>query len=810
MKKIILWSSIALAGLFAACDDDYIDKFDVDSSITDVKNQTFTLTDADYSALANLPANKELALSKDPENKTYLDALKKVGEKGYFTDDITADEFLPAFLASRFPHADMGSKFVVTYNQYKAPAAYLEDFDEMTAYTLTSKDYKVVWGNTLVAPFLTPSTLNKIPALLSANVQNPEEGKLLVVNYAYSETEPSYGEEAAKVYQQTDKFEGEGNYVIVAKAKDGKYYPFGKLKNQSYGYGYMYPNPIEIVNDIVGTEVGSECVVAVESAKSGFLLRNAWEQYLYMDDSHNSFSVSTAKPSSGGEWIITANGDGTFKMVNVMTDKTVKLNYFNQSYSFGAYPSDKFTGTSYFAAAMEKEDGFKAYNVSIGEGTTYVWSHDKERKLWKAGTFVGGKNVPAESYLVSPEIDLTAATAPRLSFDMACNHLKGAQAADHFTVWVSTDFTDNVTTAQWTKVNVPNWPKKDSWNMVPSGAIDLTAFKGKKVRIGFRYVATGQKAPTWQLKNLKVEENVGEYYNVMLYKEIGENELARASRAGEVAPTASLLFRYSATGGWSEYKNDAVRVVVVDPAIYTSVGADFLASPETVLPTYLAKKYPYAEEDARMAVVYNAKKDTPAVMEFTFQGGWATTSTKVASVMTFMKDKNGISANTSVYLDSSLLGDEAGFKIQNVSMGGASSEIWTNQTRYGWVASGHFGNDNLATESWLVSPALNFKKATAPVLTFEEAINFCSEPDKFMTVVVLTDYKGDVLTATKSEPLAYEGGTGSSWDYVPVGPVDLSAYVGQTIHLAFRYTSTAEVAAKWEFKNIKVIEKDEE
>ena len=65
-----------------------------------------------------------------------------------------------------------------------------------------------------------------------------------VVNYAYSDTEPSTGGNASVVYQQTDQFDGEGVYVIAAKAGDGKYYPFGKLKAESYTYGYMYPAPI--------------------------------------------------------------------------------------------------------------------------------------------------------------------------------------------------------------------------------------------------------------------------------------------------------------------------------------------------------------------------------------------------------------------------------------------------------------------------------------------------------------------------------------------------------------------------------------
>ena len=73
MKKIILMSTVLLAGL-SACED-YNDQFNIDSSLTDVKTGvTIQLASSDYGTIAGMEANKELALSKDPEGQTYVAA----------------------------------------------------------------------------------------------------------------------------------------------------------------------------------------------------------------------------------------------------------------------------------------------------------------------------------------------------------------------------------------------------------------------------------------------------------------------------------------------------------------------------------------------------------------------------------------------------------------------------------------------------------------------------------------------------------------------------------------------------------------
>lgn len=45
---------------------------------------------------------------------------------------------------------------------------------------------------------------------------------------------------------------------------------------------------------------------------------------------------------------------------------------------------------------------------------------------------------------------------------------------------------------------------------------------------------------------------------------------------------------------------------------------------------------------------------------------------------------------------------------------------------------------------------------------------------------------------------------GSNWNFVSSGNIDLSAYAGSSVTIAFKYISTSTAAAQWEVKNFSV------
>lgn len=818
MKKILLLSTVALASL-ASCSD-YEDQFNLPSQLTDVKNGTsLVLGGSDYSAIANLSANKELALSLDPEGKTYADALAKLGDQKYFDNMITAEQFLPAYIANKFPQVDMGSRIRVTYNVYCGMSQYLSDFANLKSeYTLTKSDYKSVWGEASTAKYLTPATISKMNDVLSAAYPKAAAGDMAVVNYAYSEFEPAAGgAEIPNVYQKVTSFDAEGgNYVIAALADDGKYYPFGKL-NAGKTEGYMYPTAIAVgENDVISTDDGESQVVAIEKSDAGYKLKNKDGQYIGMKDGFGGFKVDLASLDNGTDWTITPNADGTFSIKNTLTSKTVKLNLYKTSYSYGSYADTKHT---YMNEPMDKESKrFTMQNVLLPEGSNYVWKHDAERKYYKASSFIGGKNYASESWLVSDEIDFTNANKPVMNFDVAMNYLNEGNFTDHFALKVSEDYADDVTTAKWTDLAFDNSGLGTSWAFKTISGLDLSAYKGKKIHIAFQYKGTDACAPTAEIRNLKIIEP--NYWDVCLFRETPENEistasLSRASRAAGDANTTGLYVYDGTAKAWKAYsvKDDAAEVVVLQPEDYVQVGAEFIAKPILYLPTILQNKLPFANAGQKAVVIYNKAKETPAAVEYTYsKEGWAASKEYKTQTSVFLLTENGYEAQANTYLNETLLGDEGGFKAFDIALTGVSY-VWKNDATYGWKGSAFASKTNYAAESWLVSSAINLTEAMDPVLTFQEALNFLggNKLEDFIQFKVSTDFDGeDVLGATWEdlELNADQRSTGDSWSFVTVGPCSLASYIGHNIHLAIRYKSTDVCAPTYEFKNIVITEKE--
>ena len=269
MKKIFLLSAVALMTL-AACDD-YEDQFNLGSAITDVKKGTeIVLADADYATIAGLPANKALAAKLDEASGTtaYTEALGKLGKQKYFNEFITPDQFIPAFISTKYKEADAGSRFKVTYNVFKEKSAYLADFDKLKGeYTLTAEDYSEAWGGASSAKYLTPKTESKLKDVLKKAKADAAEGDIFVVNYAYSDFEPAGGGEApAENYNKISE--------VVANTEGGEYsvkgivcatYKTGFLLYDKTGYILVYKK-----SDV---SVGDEVAVTGTTTKFGGLMQ---------------------------------------------------------------------------------------------------------------------------------------------------------------------------------------------------------------------------------------------------------------------------------------------------------------------------------------------------------------------------------------------------------------------------------------------------------------------------------------------------------------------------------------------------------
>lgn len=209
-----------------------------------------------------------------------------------------------------------------------------------------------------------------------------------------------------------------------------------------------------------------------------------------------------ANPENLGK-VLTINGQLTnyFKVPGIKSASEYKLEGEgnNDTPDTPETPTDAY----YSNTLLGNDGGFVAYDVNLGS-LNYVWQNTTSYG-WKASAFTNNTAVAAESWLVSPAIDLSAAKNPVMTFEQALNHLKGASRTAHTNAYIATDFAGDIASATWEEITFDEWPAGADWTFITSTA-DLATYAGKSIHIAFKYVSTSAVAPTWEFKNLTIAE----------------------------------------------------------------------------------------------------------------------------------------------------------------------------------------------------------------------------------------------------------------------------------------------------------------
>lgn len=154
-----------------------------------------------------------------------------------------------------------------------------------------------------------------------------------------------------------------------------------------------------------------------------------------------------------------------------------------------------------FSSSLQGTDGgFTAYSVTGSQ----VWTLNSSYGFKMSGYYK--QNLANEDWAVSPEIDLAGADAPAVSFEHAINYAKGNPFVDLETLWITDNFTGDVTTTKWVQMTIPTYPTGADWTYVGTGNIAVpSALVGKKVRIAFKYLSNTTVATTWEIRNLVIK-----------------------------------------------------------------------------------------------------------------------------------------------------------------------------------------------------------------------------------------------------------------------------------------------------------------
>ena len=120
-------------------------------------------------------------------------------------------------------------------------------------------------------------------------------------------------------------------------------------------------------------------------------------------------------------------------------------------------------------------------------------------------------------------------------------------------------------------------------------------------------------------------------------------------------------------------------------------------------------------------------------------------------------------------------------------------------TNYGAKMSG-YASGAKENEDWLISPEIDLTNQTNITFQVDQVYNYVSGQPELLSILISKDYitGGNQASATWDLIELSTVPAGNNWTYVLSEDFDLSDYEGETIHIAFKYTSTDSVAATWE------------
>lgn len=172
-------------------------------------------------------------------------------------------------------------------------------------------------------------------------------------------------------------------------------------------------------------------------------------------------------------------------------------------------------------------------------------------------------------------------------------------------------------------------------------------------------------------------------------------------------------------------------------------------------------------------------------------GGGQTPDIPSGSESTVFSSLSGTSAN----------GAE-GWNYEIVSNPAGLDYIWTWKDYNGSYylnASAYANSSANASEAYAVSPEISLSGYTGVSMTFEHAAKFQTTLRTLCGVCVRE--VGTTAWTPVAVPVWPEAG---SWTFVSAGSLDLSAFAGKKVQVAFKYASSASGADTWEIKNLKV------
>ena len=432
----------------------------------------------------------------------------------------------------------------------------------------------------------------------------------------------------------------------------------------------------------------------------------------------------------------------------------------------------------------------------------------------KMSGYANSTNYANIDWLISSPVAITDVSDAKMTMVYIGRYFNNIN--DDVKIWASTNYTwgDNPTEAVWTHVPA-NLTPGSNWNDFVTTEIALTDYVGQTVTFAVKYTSTDTKAGTLEIQSITIEEGSGEIppepptpgqgegsgtfddpYNVAAGIELQSEEpivwvhgyIVGAVKAGMTSVSSN------ADINWSAPFDLTTNVLIADDATCHEISQCIIVN--------LPAGKPLRSEVNLMDHPDNLGKHLAVLGKLRRYFGQAG-----------LRDSNGThddfvlegatppTPGTEIFSETFASG-QGDFTIQDVVLPPELTYVWQHAPSYSCMkASAYVSGQNYATESWLVSPTIDLSNVSAATLKFDQAVNYAS-PDG-LSVMVSTDYAGEVLQCNWTELNLSQWPAGNNWTFIN-STADLSQYVGQRVTIGFKYTSNSNASATWEVKNFVV------
>lgn len=552
-----LGASVIMASCGENAWNDHLEGFEPSVNYNNALEAEFTMSAADYNAVASNSTNKDLAEAAGVAN-----ALKAVGTNGMFSAEIPAKEYLPAWLASSsapyFLSAD-GSKVNVTYQETGITDPIIAQVAGATAYTVSKDDYINAWGSDVdyinaFAPMTSAEV--KIPGILKNALPDATAGALAIVSYNESATNPVFIADS-----EPEAFAG-GTVYLVADGTNA-------MASLAYSKSYGYPPAVAVT--VANSEVNTDPVNAYSfiPTDGGYYLMDVYGRYLYMKGTYNNFNLSYTIPEDGGVFTVDVASNGQATITNTFSNKW--LQYDSNYGNFGAYDSEKGSLPVIYKAPTPKY---------------YLVTEDGH----------GAGPLPSKNYGYLASVDMTVADGVvtngdpvnAFTFEMTDGGYYIKDSSDRYLYQSGSYNSFNFST---------ELPESGAVWTVATGADGFVTITNKEVGKWIQYDSNYNSWGSYDTN----KGSLPKMHNAAL-KATAANKPTKVVAGNPASTTLNTVYAFDGSK-WAP----AEGVTALGTADYAAMGFDNnkLESPEIYLPLYLKANKPYAIEGDTEAVVYN-------------------------------------------------------------------------------------------------------------------------------------------------------------------------------------------------------------